>query len=421
MPGLEQASLSRRSGRRWAIAAIALVAALVGVGFVASDRVAALRELYADQGLAGIYYRLKDRFPGAPANVHWDTAEPERQRFRASALDALWRRVDTGGTSAFLVARRGQLIFERYGPEAGPNQLRVIAALGKSVTAALVLLIALNDEHLSLDDPASRYVRQWRDDPVKQAITVRQLVAHSSGLDDVNFLRKQSAWKQAYLEQPEQRFRQAVTTTPLLYEPGTRYSYSGIGYYVLAYAAAVAFSGNGDHVDLKSLLARRIMQPLGIPQHDWAISYGNAYEWDGYRLYALGSGGAYTPRALATIGQLLLNRGQWQDGRLLDARWIDAMLSGLRSPPAREPGMADPPTGIGVWLNSDGFWPALPRDAAVGAGAGHQILLVVPSLDLVVVRLGRALGQDDWEGDFWQALEPALFRPLMAARLSEDG
>jgi CubicO group peptidase (beta-lactamase class C family) len=353
--------------------------------------------------------------------VRWETAEPERQGFSAAALEDLWRRIGRGGSSAFLVARGGQLIFERYGPDAGPNQPRLLSALGKSATAALVLLLALSDERLSLDEPVSRYVRQWRDDPVKRAITVRQLIAHSSGLDDVNFLRERSGWKQDYFEHQDQRFRYAVMTAPVLFEPGTRYSYSGVGYYVLAYAAAVAFSENGGKVDLKSLLASRIMEPLGIPRHDWVISYGAAYEWDGYRLYALGSGGFYTPRALATIGQLLLDRGEWQGARLLDARWVDAMLSDLRSPPVRTPGMADPPTGIGLWVNSDGFWPSLPRDAAVGAGAGHQILLVVPSLDLVVVRLGETLGKDEHEGDFWRALEPALFQPLMAARLPQAG
>jgi CubicO group peptidase (beta-lactamase class C family) len=353
--------------------------------------------------------------------VRGDTAAPEREGFSAPALEALWQRIDTGGASAFLVARGGKLIFERYGGGAGPNRRLDIAALGKSATAAPVLLIALGDGRLALDDPASLYVRQWRDDPMKRAITIRQLMAHSSGLDDVNFLREQSAWKRAYLEQADQRFRLAVTATPLLFEPGTRYSYSGIGYYVLAYAAAVALSEHGDRVDLESLLASRIMEPLEIPQHDWVISYGTHYDWDGYRLYALGSGGSYTPRALARIGQLLLNRGRWEDRSLLEAHWVDAMLSDLDSPGAREAGMADPPTGIGLWLNSDGFWPSLPRDAAVGAGGGHQILLVVPSLDLLVVRLGRALGQDDWEGDFWHALEPALFRPLMSARLPNDG
>ena len=401
--------------------AIALLAALVGAGIIARDRIAPLRDLLAAEGLSGVYYRFKDRLPGAPANVRWETAAPEQQGFSAPALEALWRRIDTGGAGAFLVARAGKLIFERYGEEAGPNQRRDIAALGKATTAAPVLMLALGDGRLSLDDPASRYVEQWRDDPVKRSITIRQLAAHSSGLDDVNFLREQSAWKRAYLEQPDQRFRLAVTTAPLLFEPGTRYSYSGVGYYVLAYAAAVALSREGDRVDLKSLLAERIMEPLGIPQHDWAIGYGHACEWDGYRLYALGSGGSYTPRALARIGQLLLNRGEWQSRRLLDAAGVDAMLSGLGSPPAREAAATDPPTGIGVWLNSDGFWPSLPRDAALGAGGGHQLLLLVPSLDLVVVRLGRALGKDDWEGDFWRALEPALFQPLMAARSPQPG
>jgi CubicO group peptidase (beta-lactamase class C family) len=403
------------------MAATALLAALVGAGIAARDRIASLRELVADEGLSGVYYRLKDLLAGAPANVGWDTATPEQQGFSAPALEALWRRIDTGGASAFLVARAGKLIFERYGGGASPNQRIDIAALGKSVTAAPVLLVALGDGRLSLDDPASLYVRQWRDDPVKRAITIRQLAAHSSGLDDVNFLREQSAWKRVYREQAGQRFRLAVTTAPLLFEPGIHYSYSGIGYYVLAYAAAVALSQEGDRVDLRSLLAGRIMEPLGIPKHDWTISYGRAYEWDGYRLYALGSGGSYTPRALARIGQLLLNRGEWQGRPLLEARWVDTMLSDLGSARVREAATTDPPTGIGVWLNSEGFWPSLPRDAALGAGGRHEILLVVPSLDLVVVRLGRSLGQDDWEGDFWHALEPALFRPLMAARTPKDG
>ena len=178
MPDPERAPLSRRNKRRWAVVAIALVASFVGVGFVTRDRVAELGDLLAEQGVAGVYYRLKDRFPNAPANVHWDTAEPEGQGFSASALDALWRRIDTGGDSAFLVVSGGQLIFERYGPDAGPNQLRIISAMGKSVTAALVLLLALDDERLSLDEPVSHHVRQWRDDPVKRAITVRQLMAH---------------------------------------------------------------------------------------------------------------------------------------------------------------------------------------------------------------------------------------------------
>ncbi|MBE7501773.1 MAG: hypothetical protein HS113_16005 [Verrucomicrobiales bacterium] len=47
------------------------------------------------------------------------------------------------------------------------------------------------------------------------------------------------------------------------------------------------------------------------------------------------------------------------------------------------------------WSNQEGDCEALPRDAFFGSGAGHQILLVVPSLDLVVVRFGSLLDQVD--------------------------
>ena len=273
MPGLEQATV-RRSRRRWAIAAIALVAALVGAALVASDRIAELRELYADQGLAGVYYRLKDQVPGAPANVRWDTAEPEQQGFSAPALDALWRQIDRAASQRI------------PGGAWRAADLRALRSSGRGPQPASRHLGAGKVGHGGAgppDRPERRAPVARRPGfplrpavargPGEAAITVRQLLAHSSGLDDVNFLRKQSAWKQVYLEQADQRFRQAVTTTPVLYEPGTRYSYSGVGYYVLAYAAAVAFSEDGEHADLKSLLARRIMQPLGIPQHDWIISY----------------------------------------------------------------------------------------------------------------------------------------------------
>ena len=81
------------------LAAIALAAALAGAGFAIRDRIAALGELFADQGIAGVYYRLKDKVPGAPANVRWESAEPEQQGFRAAALDDLWRRIGRGGAA----------------------------------------------------------------------------------------------------------------------------------------------------------------------------------------------------------------------------------------------------------------------------------------------------------------------------------
>ena len=71
--------------------------------------------------------------------------------------------------------------------------------------------------------------------------------------------------------------------------------------------------------------------------------------------------------------------------------------------------------GLGWWTNVNGAWPSLPRDAFAGAGNGHQIVLVIPSLDLVVVRFGHALAPNhpgDIIGPYWEPVKEYLFKPL---------
>jgi hypothetical protein len=68
--------------------------------------------------------------------------------------------------------------------------------------------------------------------------------------------------------------------------------------------------------------------------------------------------------------------------------------------------------GIGWWSNGDGKYPELPRDAFWGSGAGHQVVLVVPSLSLVAVRNGASLGDAMEHHDM---LNATLFTPLVGA------
>jgi CubicO group peptidase (beta-lactamase class C family) len=77
-------------------------------------------------------------------------------------------------------------------------------------------------------------------------------------------------------------------------------------------------------------------------------------------------------------------------------------------------GGGSPRPGFGWWNNSEGAWKHVPRDAYCGAGAGHQILLVVPSLELIVVRNGTTLAKDKDER-VWAALQNHLLDPLMDA------
>jgi CubicO group peptidase (beta-lactamase class C family) len=103
----------------------------------------------------------------------------------------------------------------------------------------------------------------------------------------------------------------------------------------------------------------------------------------------------------------MLRRGDWDGRRLLSAEAVH-----LTTADAGTPG----PCGIGWWSNHDGDCDKLPREAFFGSGAGHQILLVVPSLNLIVVRFGGVLANVATDPkSYHEAYNRFLFEPLMTA------
>ena len=399
---------------------------LVGIAAIAALAITygsipqSIADAYSQSGWEGIYYRVKDKWPWASPNIHWESADPDSQGIAAAKLDAIWDQLSEAGTTAFLVVRNNRIVAEYYGPSKGPNRQSGTSAVGKTITAAMILILAIDDKQIDLDNYVYQYVPEWQDIPWKKDITIRQIVTHSSGLDNVEFGRSDlSGWKKAYYDSPAERFRIAIEAAPVLFEPGSQFAYSGLGFYALAYALGTSLKYSAQP-DMKKLLASRVMEPLGIPQHDWSISYGQSNWVDGMRLYSLGSGGSYTPRAIARIGQLLLNRGQWNGRQLLDAKTVDVMMAygGLPPEPQLSPGRHPVSGGIGVWSNCDGYWSSLPRDAMLGLGGTHSFLLVVPSLDLVVVRMGGRLLKDKKEMAHWQVLDRIIFTPLSDAIMS---
>jgi hypothetical protein len=80
--------------------------------------------------------------------------------------------------------------------------------------------------------------------------------------------------------------------------------------------------------------------------------------------------------------------------------------------PERPNGQPSPASGLCWWTNFDGVWPRIPRDAFAGAGAGQELMLVVPSLDLIVVRNGGWIGSTD---RFWEDALEFVFNPAVEA------
>ena len=351
------------------------------------------------------------------ADWTWKEIDPAQAGLDPAKFDAWKEALVAKKTTGLLVVRRGAIACEWYAPNAGRDKPHGTASMAKALVGGMSLLIATNDGRISADDLASKYIPAWKNDPRKSRISIRHLATHTSGIEDAeqdNLPHDQlPGWKGAFWKRTPDPFSIAIAQAPALFEPGSANAYSNPGMAALAYAVTASLR-DAPQKDIRALLKERVMDPLGIPAKAWSIGYGRAYQVDGLDLYANWGGGSYTARAAARIGQLMMVRGAWEGRQLIRRDSVAKALAYAGMPkPARHAGNPAPASGLAWYTNYDGVWPAVPRDAFAGAGAQHQVIVVIPSLDLIVVRNGDALG-DHREG-FWGPVYELILRPLMAA------
>ncbi len=311
-------------------------------------------------GVSKVSAKLGDyEFPWTKPNIDWASASPESLGMDGSKLKALIENLSEINTEAFLVVKSDRIVSELYRNGLSANKTFSISALAKATTGSVALMVAVNDGRISLDDPAWKYIPDWEEDIQRSKITIGQLGSHTSGLDNVKFRDDVTPeWKHNYYKIREVRFSMALNDVPVIIDPGTRYSYSGVGYYALAYAIAKSLQ-DAPEPDIFTLLETRIIEPLGIPDEAWRLSYGEHYEMDGLKLYAAGSGTRYTSRAVATMGQFILNNGEWNGRQLIRPEVIKEFL-------AHDSSGEEPSTlvaSIGWKTNVDGRFASLPSDA----------------------------------------------------------
>jgi CubicO group peptidase (beta-lactamase class C family) len=349
----------------------------------------------------------------------WQHASPENQGMSVDRLRALLEELVRRGTHGLLIVRNDHIVWEWYAPEWGPHRPHGTASLAKALVGGMSLMAALDEGRIHVDDPAWEYIPAWKDDPLKAQITIRHLATHSSGLEDAEEDDRPhdalTGWKGGFWKRTPDPFSLALHDAPVLFKPGSRFAYSNPGMAALAYAVTASLQG-APQTDIRSLLRERFMDPIGVPEAEWSIGYGHAYELHGLRLYANWGGAAYSVDAAARVGRLMLRRGDWAGHRLVNPAWIETATTSAGTPlPDRSHGDPAPASGLGWWTNFDGIWPTVPRDAFAGAGAGHQLLLVVPSLHLILVRFGESLADPGEGRSFWRPVVEFVLLPLLAA------
>ncbi len=399
-----------RGGKRTAFGAFAIACAGLAAG-VAFPRAGPL----AEHSLVRVRDVLSPVLGPAPPNVAWPRTTPGEAGLDPQAVARLERELVSHGTRAFVLVRHGRIVAEFYAADFDANTPHGLAAAAKGLVGSLALGLATELGVVDPDAPVAQCIPGW-ERREHAGIRIRHLASHSSGIEDVPFVEDPEgllpSWMRTYFHERPLRFRLALERARVLDRPGSRLRYSGTGYYVLAWCIARSLERT-DYETMGELLRARAMEPLGIPDAAWSIGYREVVERDGLRLQAIGSGASMTARAAARIGQLYLREGVWEGQRILRAETVRAHTAGRGAPApdrSREPHL--PIAGYGWWLNRDGNFEALPRDAYFAEGMGAETVLVVPSWDLVMVRFGRPLVPGAPSERQWDQLGRYVFTPV---------
>jgi CubicO group peptidase (beta-lactamase class C family) len=274
---------------------------------------------------------------------------------------------------------RGRIIAERYGEGADLNTQLESWSMGKSLTATLVGVLA-HQGHFGLDDPAP--VPAWHEDEEdpRGKIRIRDLMQMSSGLRFTADAQPSYEWGRAipdhlvvYADAID-AFNLSITR-PVEHPPQTVGRYRNSDPLTLGYIVRRTVESQGENY--LTWPQKALFDKIGIRRQ--------VMETDAYGNFLLTGHDYGTARNWARLGMLYLQDGVWQGERLLPESWNDFVSTPATAWPR-------PQYGGLFWVNGAGAFPALPTSAYYMSGAGGQSTIVVPTHDLVIVRMGHAEG-----------------------------
>ncbi|MEO1010271.1 MAG: serine hydrolase domain-containing protein [Bacteroidota bacterium] len=309
-------------------------------------------------------------FPPSNSGV-WETTDPNELGWNQSGLNELFTYLEVNGTRAFLILKDGKIVVEEYFGNTvlntapfDKNSLWYWASAGKALTATLVG-IAQQEGDLDIDVLSSEYLGEgWTSIPQdkEQLIKVRHQLTMTTGLDyDVSNL-------------------DCTLPSCLTYrtDAADQWYYHNAPYTLLEKVVENATGTNyNDYTDQK------IGAITGMNGQWISQEFNNVY-WS-------------TARDMARFGLLILNKGTWDNIEILtDEDYYDQMTDTSQD--------LNPSYGYLWWLNGKNsiIFPGLPNsfnrplsenapdDLFAGMGKNGQFVEVIPSKNMVVVRMGEA-------------------------------
>jgi CubicO group peptidase (beta-lactamase class C family) len=309
-------------------------------------------------------------FPPKTGNT-WATVTPNSLGWNTPQISPLLQFLDTHNTKAFLVLKDGKIVIEHYFDTFTQDSLWYWASAGKTVTSFLVG-VAQQEGALKITDLTSKYLgKGWTVAPrdKEDRITIWHQLTMTNGLDD-------NLPPTAAVPEPDNCLKPEC----LVYkaDAGTRWAYHNAPYRLLEEVVPAATG-----IPWQQYTNQRLKQKIGMSTGFWfnAVFYSK-------------------PRDMARFGLLILNKGVWENEAILqDTAYFKQMVNTSQD--------LNRAYGYLWWLNGKGEYmlpsvqfkfrtdliPSAPDDLVAALGKNDQKIYVVPSQQLVVIRMGNSAGE----------------------------
>ncbi len=293
-----------------------------------------------------------------------------------------------------IVSHNGQIIKEAFYKDGGPDIAHDVRSVTKSVTGLLIGIAFEKGFIQSIDQPIGDFIKPLVENlsTEKANIKILHLLTMSSGFEweELISVSGYNNWVTSANQV------QYLVDKPLTSQPGEVFTYNSAALHLLSVIASRA-SG----MQTLDFARKYLFDSLGIGERNWETDqqgYNNG-----------GAGLKITPYDMIKIGQLILNRGEYNGKRIVSSQWIDQTITSKIST-----------NNVMPFTNGYGYcwWTGQSSKGnyVFANGYGGQFIVVVPNLNLVVVATNRwnGVGSNVANDQWYRTMDLIISRVLPA-------
>ncbi len=333
-------------------------------------------------------YEPLEPVPGAKPDLPLPSADAAARTISDEALKAARDYAARNNSRALIVWRAGKVEEATYFGNATRTGTFPSRSLAKPMTAVAVGRAIALGKIRSLDQPVADFVTEWKGDPRRSKIRVRHLLDMRSGfLPQAMATTAEDILNRSYLHPRHEEV--IIHDYPVVDDPGTRYEYNNATSELVALVLQRATGRR-----YAEFISNEVIQPIGAPGGEIWVNRPGGIAHSGCCLMV-------APETWVRLGILLMQDGVWSGKRLLPVGYVKEMTAGTPQ---------NPYYGLGVYVSGQyvarrGFAnparepearrvlhsePYLAADLFMFDGNSNQVVYIVPSAQLVILRVGDA-------------------------------